>query len=85
MTAAAPISANAETPHRLRWVRLRRELAPVTAKSLTQTLRRLERNGVISREVIGTYPRAVDYAITPLGRGLEEPLQQTLVVVRPLQ
>lgn len=60
---------------------IRRELAPVTSKSLTQALRRLERNGVISRAVIGTYPLAVEYAITPLGRGLEQPLQQMLLWV----
>ena len=61
-----------------RFADIRRELAPITSKSLTHTLRRLERNGVIGREVIATYPLAVEYEIRPLGRELEQPLQQML-------
>jgi DNA-binding HxlR family transcriptional regulator len=49
---------------------LRRRLAPVTRKVLTETLRRLERDGLIDREVEETVPPAVTYAITPLGRSL---------------
>ncbi|HEX6955426.1 MAG TPA: helix-turn-helix domain-containing protein, partial [Agromyces sp.] len=46
----------------------------ITQKSLTQTLRRLERNGMIQRRVIDTSPVAVEYRITELGRTLETPI-----------
>ncbi|TWB42769.1 HxlR family transcriptional regulator, partial [Rhizobium sp. ERR 922] len=41
----------------------------------TQCLRRLERNGLISRRVIMGSPIGVEYAITPLGRSLLGPFQ----------
>jgi DNA-binding HxlR family transcriptional regulator len=53
---------------------LRRRLEGVTQKALTQALRRLERNGLISRRVITTSPVAVEYSITPLGHTLKEPM-----------
>jgi DNA-binding HxlR family transcriptional regulator len=56
-----------------RFNQLRRALHGVTQKTLTQTLRRLERIGIISRTVIETSPIAVEYAITPLGRTLAAP------------
>lgn len=45
----------------------------VTQKALTQTLRRLERNGMIKRRVIAASPIAVEYAMTPLGHSLQKP------------
>jgi DNA-binding HxlR family transcriptional regulator len=51
-----------------RFNQLRRTLRGVTQKTLTQTLRRLERSGMISRTVLDTAPISVEYAITPLGR-----------------
>ncbi|MGY4572026.1 helix-turn-helix domain-containing protein [Bradyrhizobium sp. USDA 3256] len=56
-----------------RFNQLKRALEPVTQKSLTQTLRRLERSGMVSRKVLDTSPVAVEYAITPLGRTLGGP------------
>lgn len=56
-----------------RFNQLKRALEPVTQKSLTQTLRRLERSGMVSRKVLDTSPVAVEYAITPLGRTLAGP------------
>jgi DNA-binding HxlR family transcriptional regulator len=56
-----------------RFNQLRRALRGVTQKALTQALRRLERNGMISRTVLETSPVAVEYAITPLGRTLARP------------
>jgi DNA-binding HxlR family transcriptional regulator len=47
----------------------------ITQKSLTQCLRRLERNGIIARRVIPSSQIAVEYSITPLGRTLEAPFQ----------
>lgn len=52
---------------------IKRRLDPMTHKSLTEALRRLERNGLISRHVIASSPVAVEYAITPLGRTLQDP------------
>ncbi|MFE0755468.1 winged helix-turn-helix transcriptional regulator [Inquilinus sp. NPDC058860] len=50
-----------------------RRLEGVTHKALTQALRRLERNGLIAREVLATSPVAVRYSITDLGRTLQAP------------
>lgn len=55
----------------MRFNAIKRALEGVTQKALTMCLRRLERNGVVSREVITASPIAVEYAITPLGRTLE--------------
>jgi DNA-binding HxlR family transcriptional regulator len=54
---------------------LKRRLEGVTQKALTQTLRRLERNGLIARRVIAASPVAVEYAITDLGRTLLAPFR----------
>ncbi len=54
---------------------IRRQLEGVTQKALTQALRRLERNGLVARRVIATSPVAVEYALTPLGRTLQQPFQ----------
>ncbi|MFF7852709.1 winged helix-turn-helix transcriptional regulator [Streptomyces sp. NPDC007904] len=61
-----------------RFNELRRAIPRVTQKSLTATLRRLERNGVIEREVVSTRPVAVRYRITPLGKTLRPPLDVLL-------
>lgn len=55
---------------------IRRRLQGVTQKALTQCLRRLERNGLIAREVISLSPVAVQYEVTPLGHTLRGPLQE---------
>jgi DNA-binding HxlR family transcriptional regulator len=56
-----------------RFNQLRRMLRGVTPKTLTQTLRRLERSGMISRTLLDTAPISVEYAMTPLGRTLAGP------------
>lgn len=53
-----------------RYSDLARRLAGVSQKMLTQTLRNLERDGLVSREVTPTVPVRVDYALTPLGESL---------------
>lgn len=55
---------------------IRRRLEGVTQKALTQCLRRLERNGLVSRQVISLSPVAVQYQITPLGRTLQQPFRE---------
>jgi DNA-binding HxlR family transcriptional regulator len=54
---------------------IKRRLEPITHKALTEALRRLERNGLVHREVIATSPVAVEYSITPLGRTLQQPFE----------
>jgi DNA-binding HxlR family transcriptional regulator len=53
---------------------MRRRLEGVTHKALTEALRRLERNGLVARNVLATSPVAVEYSITDLGRTLQVPL-----------
>jgi DNA-binding HxlR family transcriptional regulator len=50
---------------------LKRRLNGVTQKALTETLRRLEKNGLVARRVIPVSPIAVEYSLTPLGRTLQ--------------
>ncbi|MFD3555574.1 winged helix-turn-helix transcriptional regulator [Streptomyces goshikiensis] len=61
-----------------RFNELRRAIPQVTQKSLTTTLRRLERNGVIERDVVSTRPVAIRYRITPLGKTLRPPVDVLL-------
>ncbi|NNG21081.1 helix-turn-helix transcriptional regulator [Naumannella sp. ID2617S] len=55
-----------------------RRLIPVSQKSLSTTLRRLERNGIVERHIIKFRPLAVEYRITALGKTLREPVQALL-------
>jgi DNA-binding HxlR family transcriptional regulator len=52
----------------LRFTELRRHIEGVTQKSLTQALRNLERDGLVSRTVYPTIPPRVEYALTDFGR-----------------
>jgi DNA-binding HxlR family transcriptional regulator len=56
----------------LRFNDIRREVPRVTQKSLTATLRRLERNGMVERVVLSTRPVAVEYRISALGKTLQD-------------
>ncbi|AZM48624.1 transcriptional regulator [Streptomyces sp. WAC 06738] len=53
-----------------RYSDLRRKIAGVSPKMLTQTLRTLERDGILTRAVTPSVPVRVDYELTPLGRSL---------------
>lgn len=59
----------------LRFTRLRDRIAGVTPKVLTQTLRTMERDGLVTREVFAEVPPRVEYALTPLGRSLRRPIE----------
>lgn len=61
-----------------RFNELRRAIPEVTQKSLTATLRRLERNGIIERVLLSSRPVAVEYRITPLGKTLRRPVDVLL-------
>jgi DNA-binding HxlR family transcriptional regulator len=54
----------------VRFNRLRRDIQGVSQNVLSQTLKRLERDGLIRREAFATVPVTVEYSITPLGRTL---------------
>lgn len=56
-----------------RFNEIKRRLQGVTQRVLTQTLRKLERDGLIDRLVIPTSPVGVEYSITALGESLREP------------
>lgn len=63
----------AAAPHR--FGALRRAVPDISQRMLTQTLRDLERDGLLSRTVFPTKPPSVEYALTPLGESLLVPLQ----------
>jgi DNA-binding HxlR family transcriptional regulator len=56
----------------LRYSELSRRIAGVSQKMLTQTLRSLERDGLVTRTITPTVPVTVEYALTPLGESLQD-------------
>jgi len=54
----------------MRFNQLKRRIGGISQKMLSQTLRSLERDGLVRRTVEPTMPVSVTYAITPLGRDL---------------
>lgn len=57
-----------------RFSELRVPLRGITSKVLTQSLRALERDGLITRTEHAEIPRRVEYELTPLGCSLLEPM-----------
>ena len=57
-----------------RFGELKRALPDISQRMLTQSLRELQRDGLIARRVYPTAPPSVDYRLTDLGRSLIEPL-----------
>src|SRR5882724_9318862 len=57
-----------------RYAELQREIGGISQKMLTQTLRSLERDGLVQRKVHPVVPPKVEYSLTRLGRTLIEPL-----------
>jgi DNA-binding HxlR family transcriptional regulator len=70
--ASLVVQVLAEGP--VRFSELRKHVHVVTPKVLTQTLRTLERDGLITRTVFAQVPPRVDYDLTALGRSLLGPL-----------
>ena len=53
-----------------RFGELRREINGISPKVLTQKLRELERDGIVTRKIYASIPPKVDYTLTPLGQTL---------------
>lgn len=70
-TGLVVLALNEET---LRFTQLRDRIGGVAPKVLTQTLRSLERDGLVRRRVYAEVPPRVEYTLTRLGRSLREPL-----------
>jgi DNA-binding HxlR family transcriptional regulator len=56
----------------LRFQELRRVVDGISQKMLTQTVRALERDGLVTRTIYASVPPKVEYSLTPLGRGLTQ-------------
>ena len=62
----------ATKPHR--FSELQRAVPDISKRMLTQTLRNLERDGMVTRKVFPTKPPSVEYCLSPLGGAVLEPL-----------
>ena len=58
-----------------RYSELHERIGGISKKMLTQTLRKLEANGLVERRVLRTAPPGAEYRLTPLGRTLLEPVR----------
>ncbi|RKN05185.1 winged helix-turn-helix transcriptional regulator [Streptomyces radicis] len=65
----------------LRFSQLRDGIGGISEKMLSQSLRVLARDGLLTREVRPVVPVRVSYALTPVGRELSVPLRATLDVI----
>lgn len=54
----------------IRFSALKREIGDISQKMLSQTLRALERDGIVRRAVLPTMPPTVEYSLEPLGQSL---------------
>jgi DNA-binding HxlR family transcriptional regulator len=61
-----------DKPHPMRYSELARQLAGISQKMLTQSLRSLERDGLVVRTVTPTVPVTVTYELTKLGLSLHQ-------------
>jgi DNA-binding HxlR family transcriptional regulator len=66
------IMALAEQPRR--FSELQRIVPDISKRSLTQALRNLEEDGILTRQVFPTKPPSVEYRLAPLGETMLEPL-----------
>jgi DNA-binding HxlR family transcriptional regulator len=59
----------------MRFTHLKEQIGGVTPKVLTQTLRAMARDGLLTRKVFAEVPPRVEYELTGLGRSLRGPIQ----------
>ncbi|POR42504.1 HxlR family transcriptional regulator [Methylobacterium sp. V23] len=62
-------------PRPARFNAIKRRLDDITHKALADALKRLERNGMVTRTVLPTAPIGVEYANPPLGHSLRQPFE----------
>lgn len=62
-------------PKPARFNEIKRRLDGITHKALADALKRLARNGLVTRTILPTAPIGVQYAITPLGHSLRQPFE----------
>jgi DNA-binding HxlR family transcriptional regulator len=74
--SALLLMALAERPYR--FGALRRLVPDISQRMLTQTLRDLQRDGYVRREVFATTPPSVEYALTDLGRSMYGAMEHML-------
>ena len=74
--SALLLAALAERPYR--FGELRRLVPDISQRMLTQTLRDLQRDGYVHREVFPTKPPSVEYSLTDMGRSMFDSLQHLL-------
>jgi DNA-binding HxlR family transcriptional regulator len=74
--ASLLMMALAERPYR--FGELRRLVPDISQRMLTQTLRDLQRDGYVHREVFPTKPPSVEYSLTDMGRSMFDSLQHLL-------
>jgi DNA-binding HxlR family transcriptional regulator len=60
---------------------IRRRIDGISDRMLSQTLGQLERDGMVERTVRSSIPPHVDYALTPLGLRIAEPLEALIAAV----
>ena len=60
-------------PGRMRFTELQRHIPGVSQRMLSLTLRHLERDGLVTRDVFAEVPPRVEYELTPVGRSLITP------------
>ena len=70
-----PLVMYALEEHTMRFGHLLKRINGISTKMLTQTLRAMERNGLVQRVVYPVVPPVVEYSLTPLGQTLREPMQ----------
>ncbi|MEU4206272.1 winged helix-turn-helix transcriptional regulator [Rothia terrae] len=58
----------------VRFKDLKTTIQGISPKVLTETLRTMERDGLVTREITASVPPRVDYQLTPLGLSTVEPL-----------
>jgi DNA-binding HxlR family transcriptional regulator len=63
----------------LRFSEVRRRIPDISQKMLTQTLRELQRDGMVSRQVFPTVPPSVEYRLTELGTSILQPFGHLVI------
>ncbi|MBQ1023885.1 helix-turn-helix domain-containing protein [Micromonospora sp. C95] len=79
------LTITALTPGPLRFTALHEHVAGISQRMLSQTLRALTRDGLVTRSAYPQVPPRVEYALTPLGRSMSEAVDELVRWVRDHQ